>query len=97
MNFTGGEVQRRNDVIGDAFLAQVPQYRKVHQTIRIGDAAPQRGPDLADTGHRAIAKRVALEQFEAAFGDDRSAIRPPHEAAADDLRMQCPYEHHGAP
>ena len=97
MKLAIGKVQRRDDVIGHALVAQVVEHRKIHRAIGIGDMAPQCGSGLADMDHRAVAKGIALRQIEAAVGDDRSGIGPPDKAAAEDFRMQRAHERHGAP
>ena len=81
VNGAGGKVQRRDHIVSHALGAQVGQNRKIHRAIRIGEIAAQRFSGRADIGHRAVAKNIALQQFEAAVGDLRSGIRPPDETA----------------
>jgi hypothetical protein len=60
VNFAVGEVQRRNDVVGNPFLAQIVQDRIVEPAIGIGKAAPKCLAGFDYMRHRAVAEHVAL-------------------------------------
>ena len=97
MHLAAGEMQRRHDIIGDAFIAQVVQDRVVHHAVRIGESPPKGLAGITHVHHRTVAKRPALEQFETAVGDHRAGVRMPNEPASDDLRMQRAHKHCDAP
>jgi hypothetical protein len=97
MHVAAGEVQRRHEIIGNPFGAQLVQDAVIHDAIRIGEAAAERFAGFGHMHHRAFEKGPALKQLEAAVGDLGAGLRMPDEPAADDLRMQRADEHHDPP
>jgi hypothetical protein len=97
MHLAAGEMQRRHNVIGDAFVAQVVQDRVVHHAVWIGESPPKGLARIAYVHHRTVEKSPTLEQFETAVGDHCAGLRMPNEPASDDLRVQCAHEHGDAP
>jgi hypothetical protein len=97
MYVAAGEMQRRHEIVGNPFGAQLVQDAVIHDAIRIGEAAAERFAGFGDMHHRAFEKGSPLEQLEAAVGDLGASLRMPDEPAADDFRMQRADEHHDPP
>ena len=97
MHLAVAEMQRRHEIIGDAFGAQLVQDAVVHHAIRIGEPAAERLAGFADMHHRAVDEGIAFEQIEASVGHHRASVRMPDETAPNDLRMQRAHEHHHPP
>ncbi|HTO62451.1 MAG TPA: hypothetical protein VMM15_14480, partial [Bradyrhizobium sp.] len=97
MHLPAGEMQRRPEIIGDAFLAQVVKDRIVDNAVWIGESPPKGLAGIAHIDHRTVEKSTAIEQFEAPVSDHRTSLGMPNEPASDDLRMQRAHEHSDAP
>src|SRR5262249_27789515 len=97
MHLATREMQRRHNVIGDAFVAQVVQDRVVYHAVWMGESPPKGLAGIAYVYHRTVEKSPTLEQFETAVGDHCAGLRMPNEPASDDFRMQCAHEHSYAP
>src|SRR3974390_1527007 len=92
MHLAAGKMQRRHEIIRDAFVAQVVQNRIVHHAVRIGKPAPKGFAGIAHVHHRTVEKRPALEEFEATVGYYRAGLWMPNTPAPDDFWMQRAHE-----
>ena len=93
MHLAVGEVERVDQIVGDAARRQLAQNDEIPGTIGIGEPAPDRpaGPD--DRGQRALLVGVGGQEVVGGIGDLDAGLGLPEEAPAHDVRVQGAHEH----